>query len=472
MGSTEIRAEAPATAQPVGVPQCTGWTGVRSKVRARAQRFSLSMRKRTPPVTCQLSVMLTSNPALALDLVDDIVKRAEAIGKEKAADDAGAKKAEELLSHVCASSSWDSMERGRTQVCVLRSVARRMRKRFQVGRRTIFNKSYWGCGCFSKDVGLDRGHVCLAPALPVSAATRDGSRLRQSYLARIGVRSATCSQRALPCSQRAAGEVCCALLPPPPQDFRLAFLQKLSYQRVLLPRAVQTPRSQTAIIFDWDDTLLCTSFLQECGARPGARDVCTPLRHVHAAARHLLEDAFRFGQVFIVTNAAEGWVAASAESFAPELLPAVLSLGARVISARKYEAEYPGDFFSWKEHAFMEVQRELSTGLPTNLISLGDSNYEMEAAHHIAQTFEHITVKTVKFNERPSPLELMHQLRLVRRELSKIVECGHGMDVAFERSRCAGSAPQRIVSYKHAALPRSTTLRGQGSQTAALALER
>jgi len=45
-------------------------------------------------------------------------------------------------------------------------------------------------------------------------------------------------------------------------DFRVSFLRKLSYHKVWLPKAERPPMHQTVIIFDWDDTLLCTSFLQ------------------------------------------------------------------------------------------------------------------------------------------------------------------------------------------------------------------
>jgi len=44
-------------------------------------------------------------------------------------------------------------------------------------------------------------------------------------------------------------------------QFRVNFLRKLSYSKVWVPQAQRPPKHQTVIIFDWDDTLLCTSFL-------------------------------------------------------------------------------------------------------------------------------------------------------------------------------------------------------------------
>jgi hypothetical protein len=49
----------------------------------------------------------------------------------------------------------------------------------------------------------------------------------------------------------------------------------------------------------------------------------------------------------------------------------------------------------------------------TNIIALGDSMMEMDAAHHLAMKFNKALIKTVKFRELPKPNELVKQLNLV-----------------------------------------------------------
>ncbi len=49
----------------------------------------------------------------------------------------------------------------------------------------------------------------------------------------------------------------------------------------------------------------------------------------------------------------------------------------------------------------------------TNLIALGDSMMEMDAAHNLALKFQKALIKTVKFREFPKPNELVKQLNLV-----------------------------------------------------------
>ena len=41
----------------------------------------------------------------------------------------------------------------------------------------------------------------------------------------------------------------------------------------------------------------------------------------------------------------------------------------------------------WKLYAFLETQTELTNGNMKNVVALGDSMMEMDAAHHLAMKF-------------------------------------------------------------------------------------
>ena len=43
----------------------------------------------------------------------------------------------------------------------------------------------------------------------------------------------------------------------------------------------------------------------------------------------------------------------------------------------------------------------------TNIVALGDSMMELDAAHHLAQKYNQAFIKTVKFREFPKPSELV-----------------------------------------------------------------
>eukprot|EP00418_Pyrodinium_bahamense_P012504 CAMPEP_0179107082 /NCGR_PEP_ID=MMETSP0796-20121207/49823_1 /TAXON_ID=73915 /ORGANISM="Pyrodinium bahamense, Strain pbaha01" /LENGTH=303 /DNA_ID=CAMNT_0020805135 /DNA_START=9 /DNA_END=920 /DNA_ORIENTATION=+ len=187
---------------------------------------------------------------------------------------------------------------------------------------------------------------------------------------------------------------------------------------------------QTVTIFDWDDTLLCTSFLLACrdGALPSSAARC--FRGIASLGQCLLRRALQCGRTFIITNAVQGWVEHSAAMYAPELLPALAQVC--VISARGgYEAQYPNEVGRWKVEAFLEVQRQLDSHLVTNLISLGDSDYEMDAVHAMGRGFARAVVKTVKFLEKPRPEALYTQLKLVTQKFRRIVEKPHNLQISL-----------------------------------------
>lgn len=57
-----------------------------------------------------------------------------------------------------------------------------------------------------------------------------------------------------------------------------------------------------------------------------------------------------------------------------------------IISARaQYEQHFPQDVPKWKIYAFLDTQKEIDGALMTNIIALGDSNMELDAAHQLAQ---------------------------------------------------------------------------------------
>mmetsp|Transcript_57102 Transcript_57102/g.169878 ORF Transcript_57102/g.169878 Transcript_57102/m.169878 type:complete len:337 (-) Transcript_57102:155-1165(-) len=216
-----------------------------------------------------------------------------------------------------------------------------------------------------------------------------------------------------------------------PDAFRVNFLRKLSYSKVWVPPTQRPPKHQTVIIFDWDDTLLCTSYLSAFQNRPLPAHTESTLAEIGRAARRLLELAQQWGQTFIITNAMAGWVEYSAARWVPEMLPALAKV--HTISARsKYESCFP-DIHQWKIQAFLEVRRKLDSQVVTNLLSVGDSDFEMEAVHVMGSEFAEALVKTVKFRECPVPDDLLKELMLVGAKFERIVEAGRHLKVCLDR---------------------------------------
>mmetsp|Transcript_95505 Transcript_95505/g.270196 ORF Transcript_95505/g.270196 Transcript_95505/m.270196 type:complete len:295 (+) Transcript_95505:97-981(+) len=178
-----------------------------------------------------------------------------------------------------------------------------------------------------------------------------------------------------------------------------------------------TPRkdipNDTLIIFDWDDTLLCSSAINMQQWSQLQLDVLC--RTVETTLRAAME----LGEVMIVTNGVDWWVEDSCRRFLPGLLPLLGRL--HVKSARHdYEPLYPGDPFAWKRETFKDILKPRPRA--TNLVVIGDSFSEIHAAHGALHCMVHGSlVKTVKFKEAPSANELIGQLRRVSQEMGGLV---------------------------------------------------
>jgi len=193
-----------------------------------------------------------------------------------------------------------------------------------------------------------------------------------------------------------------------------------------------TSSSNTVIVFDWDDTLMCSTALNT------QRFTSRQLQDLEVAVLSILETAIRLGETLIVTNGNATWVMDSATRFMPNLLPMLERI--TVVSARaRCEKRYPGDPYMWKKVAFEELLvdgRDFTEGIGLNLVALGDQNPEIEAAHSIVHLIEgQSCVTTVKFKEAPTVAELIGQLGRAEEELAAIVQGESGAYLSMSRMR-------------------------------------
>jgi hypothetical protein len=193
------------------------------------------------------------------------------------------------------------------------------------------------------------------------------------------------------------------------------------------------PNPNTVIMFDWDDTLLASSFLSAAGYRLDSPDgavsanpeVDAQLRALEKCVVALLTLALRYGHVNIVTNAETGWVQLSAQKFMPLVVPMLSKV--TVLSARStFESQHPEAPLKWKYYAFHDRLSSVFGGsmgsawcgvscesAAKNVVSFGDSHVEREAIRAITRGVSSCRTKSVKFAERPTPEQLRRQVELV-----------------------------------------------------------
>ena len=169
-------------------------------------------------------------------------------------------------------------------------------------------------------------------------------------------------------------------------------------------------------IFDWDDTLLCTSVISPAGYFDDNMVILPSrlkkIKNLETIVKRLLTKTTEKGDTYIITNSEPGWVEYSCKRFFPNVVELLQKI--KIISARGlHEKRFPNNFKAWKSMAFNDILKNYDLSLPSNVMCMGDSTYEMEAAHGLAYKFKDGFIKAIKFKELPKIDELISQLNLI-----------------------------------------------------------
>ena len=217
-----------------------------------------------------------------------------------------------------------------------------------------------------------------------------------------------------------------------------------SYYNKLIIKNQWNPLNKSKIFnniffFDWDDTLLCTSYLVPAGAfndleiNKKDKDVISNLDNL---VSKLLLKSINIGFVFIVTNGAPGWVELSSVKFYPKTSKILTKI--KIISARGLcEKKFPGDMRQWKTKAFKYAINsiKINKNIPTNIICFGDSIIEIEASYNIKECFPNAYLKTIKFKENPTHTELEKELKIISGQIDSILTNIKNLSIKVTRKK-------------------------------------
>jgi len=193
--------------------------------------------------------------------------------------------------------------------------------------------------------------------------------------------------------------------------------------------------SNTLIIFDWDDTLFCTSALKIGENNMAVADLSALQEHVLS----LLSLAKCLGKVAIVTSSSRGWVERSAKKWLPALLPVLEEIP--IIYAReRYGSTFPMNSMQWKLQSFRELHESLALTLG-NIVVIGDSRDEMRAAKLFGEMNPGILVKRAEFSARSSLPGLLQKLQLMGVGLRTLVEARKSKKLEINLVRAPDSLP-------------------------------
>ena len=221
------------------------------------------------------------------------------------------------------------------------------------------------------------------------------------------------------------------------EELRKRYMSQLINKGVWMP-SIERKKYNSIIIFDWDDTLLPTSFLISRGIFNSYLELTKfekkRLSDLEDLVDKLLTLSVDKGDVYIITNADKGWVEYSSKLVYPSISNILQKV--KIISAKsKYQEKYPGDSRSWKINAFVNLTNDLDVKKITNIICSGDSVFEIEAGKILASKFTQAFIKTIKFKEKPQLDEVFKQVMLVTLQFNTIHSAVKNLTIRVEKKK-------------------------------------
>ena len=219
------------------------------------------------------------------------------------------------------------------------------------------------------------------------------------------------------------------------EDIRNRYINQLINKGIWIPN-IKEKKYNSIIIFDWDDTLLPTSFLNSKGTynafRQFTKNERKRLLELENLVLQLLTLSVKKGDVYIITNADKKWVENSSKIFYPSISNILKKI--KIISAKnKYQKRYPSRI--WKIKAFINLANDIDLQKITNIICSGDSAFEIEAARILATKFTEAFIKTIKFKEKPELDELFKQIKFVLCQFNKIYSAVKNLSITVEKRK-------------------------------------
>lgn len=229
-------------------------------------------------------------------------------------------------------------------------------------------------------------------------------------------------------------------------------------------------KQETLFIFDWDDTILPTTWLQRIQAldmdgRPvpnALSDVQQQMSNLCLVASQTLQLAGMMGALMIITNSAPGWVDQSCQLYMPQIAQQVRNC--EIVSKPMYAP------LTFKIGAFKRECRRFK-----NLVSVGDGEFERDATLALQMPPSRKQsggagnevksparrIKSVKLIDSPTCQQLIAEHDMLQARLVDVVVFQGSLDlkVRFPPGTCGSMSPA------HATRSSLTSPRGNGGCT-------
>ena len=184
--------------------------------------------------------------------------------------------------------------------------------------------------------------------------------------------------------------------------------------RKVLP---QKFKKETVFIFDWDDTLMCTSFILSKEQVLSEEDK-NIIYNLGKIVNIFLKECIKYGKIIIMTNSTEKWMKQTAEKYLKIKNNLISKI--TIISTRDIFAKKGIETKKWKELALENILYRYGDKME-NIICGSDSENDIEVFKNISKKYNKINISTIKFKTKPSPLIMIKQIEYLNKTINEII---------------------------------------------------
>ena len=186
----------------------------------------------------------------------------------------------------------------------------------------------------------------------------------------------------------------------------------------ILPRdASKNAKSETLFILDWDDTLMCTSFISS-KTKPLSDEEKNIILNLGKIVNKFLKECDKYGTFIIMTNSTERWMEKTAENYLKIKKEHIENI--KIISTRDKYLKKGIEINKWKELALEEILFKYEDFIK-NIILGSDSENDIEVFKKVSKKNKQINVSTIKFKTKPTPIIMIKEIEYLTKKLYQII---------------------------------------------------
>ena len=172
-------------------------------------------------------------------------------------------------------------------------------------------------------------------------------------------------------------------------------------------KKVEKIKKETIFLFDWDDTLMCTHFINLKNQNL-TEDEQYIVNNLGKVVWKFLKKCSEYGKIIIMTNSSEEWMKKTAFNFLK--INEKMFENIKIISTRDKYLKKGIEKKKWKEIALNELLLKYGDKIE-NLICASDSEKDIEVFKNISKENKEINISTIKFKSKPSPLIMIKEIK-------------------------------------------------------------